>query len=141
MSMSVRGGRERQPHIYGAAALTYRQGVAVANADTPPTWSPEMAVDTDYPYTLEEYLRDVRRWQGATKVNDERQGPLLALALGGGARTVIDEMDDQVLQFGANADLGDGRGNVRRTGIELIFRALSQKFPTDNEALMPLRMA
>ena len=58
----------RQPHIYGAEALHYRQGTAVANTETPPTWSPEMAHDVLYPYILDEYMMDVSRWQHATKV-------------------------------------------------------------------------
>lgn len=79
---------EERPHIFGANALHYRQGTAVANTETPPTWSPEMAHDTRYPYTLAEYLRDVSRWMAATKVSADRQGPLLALAIGGAARQI-----------------------------------------------------
>ena len=79
--MAVRA--EKQPHIYGAAPLQYRQGVAIANGETPPVWTPEMAVDTEYSYTLEEWAKDVNRWRCATKVAADRQGPLLALAIGG----------------------------------------------------------
>ena len=87
---------ERQPHIYGAKPFHYRQGVGVASGEQPPSWSAELAVDPDYPYTLEEYRRDVRRWCGATKVTEERRGPMLALSLGGAARTLIDEIDDDL---------------------------------------------
>eukprot|EP00973_Karenia_brevis_P020629 2831922-Karenia_brevis.AAC.1 len=73
---------ERQPHIYGANPLQYRQGVAVANGENPPVWSPEMASSVEYPYTIEEWIRDVERWQGAIKVSPDRQGPLLSLAVG-----------------------------------------------------------
>ena len=113
---------ERQPHIYGAKPLHYRQGVGVANGEQPPTWSAELAVNPDYPYTLEEYRRDVRRWCGATKVTEERQGPLLSLAIGGSARTVIDEIDDFALARGVEADFGDGLGVIWRSGIDIIFR-------------------
>ena len=82
-------GAERQPHIYGATPLHFRQGVPVANADTPPVWTPEMAHHEHYPYTLEEWARDVRRWCFATKVTEERQANLLALALGGSARFAL----------------------------------------------------
>ena len=137
MSQStLRPFRQRQPHIYGAQPLHFRQGVAVASGETPPTWSPEAALDPDYPYTLEEYKRDIQRWCGATKVTPERQGPLVSLAIGGAGRTVVDEIDDALLRFGGNADFGDGRGIVLRAGIEFIFRALEMKFPTDFEALM-----
>ena len=107
---------ERQPHIFGAHSGQYRKGTAVMNADTPPTWSPELAdVTLEYPYTLEEYARDVERWRGATKVEPRRQATLLALALGGAARSVADKIDSDHLLNGANADFGDGNGLVRRT--------------------------
>ena len=48
----------RQPHIYGAAPLHYRQGTAVATAETPPVWAPEKAADPNFPYTLTEYIKD-----------------------------------------------------------------------------------
>ena len=93
-----------------------------------------MALDPEYPYTLEEYKRDIQRWCGATKVTPERQGPLVSLAIGGSGRTVVDEIDDALLRHGAQADFGDGRGPIQRSGIEFIFRALGLKFPTDFEA-------
>ena len=110
--------RERQPHIYGATPLHYRQGVAVANGESPPTWSPEMANDQQYPYTLEEFRRDVSRWQAATKVTVARQGPLLALAIGGSARSLIDDIDEILLMNGGVSDFNDGLGYVQRSGID-----------------------
>ena len=73
---------ETKPHIFGATALHYRQSTSMSNTETPLTWSPEMAYDTNYPYTLAEYKRDVSRWLAATKVTAERRGPLLSLAIG-----------------------------------------------------------
>ena len=64
-----KGGR---PHIYGAQALHYRQGSAMGKTEIPPTWSPEMAHDAAYPYTLTEYLRDVARWVSLTEISTER---------------------------------------------------------------------
>ena len=49
---SRRGNRESRPHMFGADAMHYRQGTAVATADSPPSWAPEMALDPTYPYTL-----------------------------------------------------------------------------------------
>lgn len=134
--MLSKGSIPQQPHIYGAAAQHYRQGTAVANAETPPSWSPEMAHDPRYPYTLVEYQRDVSRWLSATKVNQERQGALLALAIGGAARTVVDDIPDDLLCSGGQADLGDGLGTVHRTGPQLLFHALYRKFPVSMEANM-----
>ena len=39
--------RERQPHLFGAHALTYRQGGSVVNSETPPTWAPERFAGSD----------------------------------------------------------------------------------------------
>ena len=128
--------REKQPHIYGALPLHYRQGVAIANAETPPTWAPEMANDPDFPYTLDEYKKDFHRWQGATKVDPSRHGHLLALAIGGSGRTVVDQIDDTTLRDGGYADFNDGLGNLQHPGISFVFRALYLKFPVYREALM-----
>ena len=134
--MAFTGRRVTQPHLFGADALTYRQGTAVATADTPPQWSPEMMLDQRYPYTLREYSRDVQRWMAATKVSAQRQGPLLALAIGGAARSVADEIPDELLVHGAAADLGDGLGLVQRTGPRLLLYALERAFPENMEAKM-----
>ena len=85
------GGRTvAQPHLFGANALSWRQGGSVVNTDTPPTWRPEMAYDHHFPYTLKEYVREVQRWMAATKVAEARQGPLLALSIGGAGRVVVE---------------------------------------------------
>ena len=85
----------------------------MGNTEAPPTWSPEMAHDNIYPYILREYLRDFSRWMSATKVAPERQGALLALAIGGAGRTVADELPDTLLTSGAVADIGNGQGAVQ----------------------------
>ena len=95
-----------------------------------------MAQDRDFPYTLKEWMRDVGRWQAATKVAINRQAPLLALAIGGAGRTIVDEIDDTMLVNGGFADFRDGNGPQHRTGIQLIFRALDLKFPANQEAMM-----
>jgi len=125
-----------QPHIHGAAPLRYRQGTSVTLDGSPPTWSPEMAHEAPYHYTLKEWRRDVLRWAAATKVSPERQGPLLALAVGGAARTRVDEISEIALRNGAQIDLGDGRGHVQRSGIELVLAALHKAFPDNEEAEM-----
>ena len=81
-------------------------------------------------------MNDVSRWMAATKVNQERQGPLLASAIGGAGRTVADEIDDTLLAHGDNMDLGDGEGLKYRTGPRLLFIALESKFPDNLEANM-----
>ena len=127
---------EMRPHIFGAHALHLRQGGSVTNSDNPPTWSPEMALDTTYPYSLREYTREVGRWMAATKVNELRQGPLLSLAIGGAGRTIADMITDELLIHGGVADFDDGNGQAHRTGPQLLFHALKQKFPENLEANM-----
>ena len=63
----------------------------------------------------------------ATKVSAERQGRLMALALGGAARTIAGELPDELLVQGAVADLGDGPGSVHRHGVTLLFLTLARK--------------
>ena len=129
MAAMRNANQSARPHIFGAAALHYRQGSAVANTETPPTWSPEMASDGSFPYTLTEYKRDVKRWVGATKVAQDRQACLVALAIGGAARRVIDEIDDNILMNGMDGDLGDGLGAQHHSWLKCLFHALEQKFP------------
>jgi hypothetical protein len=95
-----------------------------------------MAHDKQYPYSLEEWARDVRRWQFSTKTASERQGPKLSLAIGGAARVIVDDLPEELLASGSTVDFGDGKGLVHRTGVELIFRAIFLRFPIDKEALL-----
>ena len=108
----------------------------MASAERPPSWSPELVHDRAYPYTLREYRHDVSRWQSAAKVTVQRQGPLVALAIGGAARVIVDQIDNQALRDGVVANFQDGRGNVDHSGVELVFRVLEQHFPPDEEAQM-----
>ena len=101
-----------------------------------PLSNPELVHDRAYPYTLREYRHDVSRWQSPTKVTVQRQGLLVALAIGGAARVIVDHIDDQALRDGVVADFHDGRGNVDHSGVELVFRVLEQHFPPDEEAQM-----
>ena len=108
----------------------------MGSADTPPWWSPELESDSLYPYTLAEWTKDIRRWMGATRASPERQGPIIALSLGNTARTIVDEVSDEILQNGATLDLGDGLGVTTRSGVDIILAVLRNKFPPDAEALM-----
>ena len=114
-------GREMLPHLFGAHSYQFRSGQSAVNSKQPPSWAPEMALNPTYPYTLAEYKRDVSRWIVSTEVAPERQGPLIALAIDGAARAVVDELDDELLSLGANTDLGDGRGAVHHSGPKLLF--------------------
>ena len=130
------GRTERQPHIFGAHPLQYRGGAYIARGETPPTWCPEQADDTAYLYTLAEFQRDASRWMASTKVPREGRAPLLALAIGGVGRRITDDLDDNLLVNGAEADLGDGLGLVHRFGPRLLFFALERAFPANLVAEM-----
>ena len=93
-----------------------------------------MALDPTYPYTLTEYRRDDGRWIKATRATAERHGPLLALSIGGAARTIVDDMEDDDLAHGRIVDIGDGQGLVHRSGPTLLFYVLERKFPANKEA-------
>ena len=127
---------EMRPHIFGARSLQYSQGASVVNSDTPPTWSPEMALDPIYPYSLREYMREIGRWCAATKVAPARQGPLISFAIGGAGRTIVDQIETDILVNGAVMDFNDGNGSVMKSGVELLFQALLRKFPDNVEATM-----
>ena len=60
--------REPQPHIYGALPGQFRNGMALVNGETPPTWMPEMALDPIYPYTIEEFAGDLLKSPPSAKV-------------------------------------------------------------------------
>lgn len=79
---------------------------------------------------------DLRRWLAATKLSDERKGPLVSLAVGGAARIALDELDEETLIQGAVADFDDGRGACHRSGIECLVRCLRVKCPDNEEARM-----
>ena len=121
---------EGQPHLYGAQPFQYRAGTDVADVNKPPAWQPEMAYNREYAYTLEEL------WLAATKLSEQRKGPLVSLAVGGAARIVLDDVDEETLVNGVMADFGDGQGRRRRTGVECLIQVLRQKFPDNLEARM-----
>ena len=73
---------------------------------------------------------------GGDKGHCTPQGPLLALALGTNARTLVDDVADSVLARGAILDLGDGQGNVHRRGVDILFALLMNKFSPDVKAQM-----
>ena len=127
---------ERQPHLFGAAPFQYRAGSDIADMNKPPSWEPELAHNKDYAYTLEEWIRDLRRWLAATKLHTARQGPLISLSVGGAARMVLDELDEETLIHGTVADFGDGQGRQAHSGVECIIRVLRLKFPENSEARM-----
>ena len=60
--------------------------------------------------------------------------PLVVMAIGGAARIAVDELPDDALAHGADADLSDGKGVRCCSGLELFFHLLLIKFPGNQEA-------
>ena len=123
---------ERKPHIHGPQAFRYRYGTAVRPARVPPSWSPEMAHDRDYPYYADQYAKGVRDWVAATEVPEHRQGQMLIWALGGQARKFFEGMNIHEKQYGAELD--DGQGQVVRVrAVDFILGVLEAHFPVHEE--------
>ena len=92
-------------------------------------WSTTARTPTRFVNTAATYSR----WQSATKVTVQRQGQLVAFAIGGAARVIVDQIGHQALRDGVVADFQDGRGNVDHSGVELVFRVLEQHLPPDEQ--------
>ena len=124
---------ERQPHTDGAAPFQYRADTDIADYHRLRSWEPEFADDRDRPYDfgypLETWIRDVRRWLAITTIPESKQGFMISLSVGGAARMVLDDLDEDILVNGQVADFGDGQGRILHSGAECIFRTLRLKFP------------
>ena len=72
----------------------------------------------------------------ATKVPESGQGPLLALALGHSAQSVIDDIPEHLLINGGTEDTGDGTGPRHHSGPSLLCIQLQRAFPDNLEANM-----
>ena len=111
--------KEPQPHLFGAFPYVSIQnwcirGISGATA----------------------FVEPASRWQSAAKVTVQRQGPLVAFAIGGAARVIVDQIDDQAVRDGVVVDFQDGRGNVDLSGVVLVLIVLEQHFSPDEEAQM-----
>ena len=61
-------------------------------------------------YPFREFVLDTVIWTRATDVDEERQGPLLVMGLGGTAARLAREVPPDVQAHGGLMDLGDGWG-------------------------------
>jgi len=102
----------------------YGAGVHTATNKVPPSWAPEMQAT----YPFQDWVDDVKLWIGATEVNWQQQGPVVALQLGGLAREIARQVPQQDLTQGFVQDFGDGQGQVWHSGVELLLFGLARKF-------------
>ena len=100
---------------------------------TPPAWSLDM--DGEYPFRS--WLADAVMWSMATQVDETRKAPALVLALGGIAREIAREVPMNILQDGAQVDLGDGVGMQQLSGFAYLLHVLARRFaPLPEESNM-----
>lgn len=88
----------------------------------PPKWSPEM----ERYYSLETWMKDVMLWAANAlhELDPKQLGPLVAMGLGGEARTIAREMDVNVLQNGYR----DPNTNRVMSGLECLLERLETSF-------------
>ena len=93
------------------------------NTKTPPGWSPE----GDKKYPFRDWLQDVELWLGATEVDPIKQGPALAMRIGGVAREIIRELDLTVLSQGRVIP-DQYNQPMQQTGVQYLVAALSRRY-------------
>ena len=102
----------------------------VMNSKTPPGWSPE----TNKKYGFRSWVADLALWSAATELPPERQGPAVALRVGGSAHDLMREVDPQTLVHGTlDQDPATG-AQVQLSGVDYIVRSLRRRFaPLEQE--------
>ena len=106
--------------------MAHRQGdindlnLQVASGRIPPSWSPDH--DRSYPFRF--FVADLKLWSLSTDLDPVRQGPCVALRLGGAAKSLARDFDPVALSDGT-AVQDPATGNIiRRTGLECLVSAL-----------------
>ena len=116
--------------------MAHRQGdindlnLQVASGRIPPSWSPDH--DRSYPFRF--FVADLKLWSLSTDLDPVRQGPAVALRLGGAAKSLARDFDPVALSDGT-AVQDPATGNIiRRTGLECLVSALERRFaPLEQE--------
>lgn len=95
----------------------------MVSSRVPPAWSPE----GERTYSFQKYRQDVELWSAATDMEVARQGPAVALRLGGEAKRLALAIGTQELINGRI--IQDGNGNpVQETGLALLIRMLARSY-------------
>eukprot|EP00971_Amphidinium_carterae_P159480 3161273-Amphidinium_carterae.1 len=94
------------------------------NLKRPPSWSPEM--ERDYPFRF--WMVDTIMWALATDIPEDKQGPVIVMALGGTAKAMAREIPPAFLIHGADVDLQDGNGQQHVNGCMYILIGLAKRF-------------
>ena len=101
---------------------------ALGNSKVPPAWSPEVQET----YRVVDWETDVHTWTLATDIPPAQQGPTLALRIGGEARTLVRQVNPQMLSQGVN--IRDGQGIFMFfTGVQVVVRIITRRLGPDDE--------
>ena len=79
-----------------------------------------------YPFRM--WVQDITLWSLSTNVDPVRQGPLVAMNLGGSAKALAREMDMQTLIQGQMMDMQDGQGPQHVSGLTALIQGLKTRF-------------
>ena len=89
----------------------------------PPSWNPQ----SERVYSFRKFRLDLELWVAATDMDANRQGPAIAMRLGGDARQLAHEIGVQELAQG-RARL-DANGQVEQiTGVQVLLEALAVRY-------------
>ena len=104
----------------------------LGTAKVPPPWNP--AWQSRYPY--KKWVRDITLWAMATDIPSTQVAANVVLRLGGTAREMCEELDEQQLMHGTwIQDQYTGTWNQRYSGLALLLNGLSAQFGSlDGEA-------
>ena len=102
---------------------------ASGNTKVPPYWSPDM--EHSYPFAT--YMDDLRVWNAATDLGEERRGAAVALRLGGVARALVNELTTDDLTTAEDYEIpptaqGQPPTPAHRTPMQIVVRALMNRF-------------
>ena len=131
MVSMFRGGKGGWNKNANVQREIYDVNLQAANGKVPPTWSPERSRH----YTLRTFERDLILWSASSDVEPARQGPLVALRLGGSAKVLAREMDINILVNGMDIQNLLVQGGVQHlSGTEFILRQLKRRYaPLEEE--------
>ncbi len=79
----------------------------------PPAWDPSW--ERSYPFKA--WIRDISMWSLATDLSAAQQCASVILRLGGTARDLASNMNENQVAHGDNVDFGDGQGLVHIEGL------------------------
>ena len=95
----------------------------MASNRIPPSWNPQQ----ERTYSFRKYRLDLELWVAATDMDAARQGPAIAMRLGGDARQLAHELGTAVLVQGQV--VADAAGQpMQITGVQVLLQELAARY-------------